>query len=667
MIGSVAQPPRYMLLSARGASTRTTLDLLSLSLPFTQTRLLDPADLVAEADKRRVRLDLSQLEVLHRARLLVPFFSVSLTSGDQRCVVDFNASRTPEIATSTHNLELYRAAHEGRATDPRLTPFRPWPTRRVRALWPQRSRGYLYSWHQLLALRWLEPVLGAMRLDRATRRWSLPQPGSPPASDIATADSWRGLAVTLAAVDARYWPAIEQVIRYNADVWREYNLGIDPVDMLGWTGLRLEDIVGAADQLRHQAAAIDVTGAFYDIVRRAEPDAWSTMRGEALVAIDYRKAAEALDALADDLGRSSSEIELRSTARSAERLSVRRRSVDAVLTDLGVSPHPSLVAGVEGATESLIVPRVFAQLGIPVDDNWIRIVEFGGSDKDLANLAKFAAAPRLGEDHGDFVELDRPITRFLVLVDAEGRYYATKEKRARQRLRLLDAIAASLPPDLRPDLYGKEAYLVEVRTWGKLPFEFAHFTDRQLAAAVESAAATPHPSGREGLIAGLAAQRSRPSPNIERLWERDKWPDSRLSKVAVAEALWPILERKIEAAIASGSSGPPIMRAAVRAWELASMPKPQEHGTPTSRALEASPTVDAVAASCLLPPDAGEPGGRSGIPWLLTVAASPERRSPLRRRIVPRWRSTCTVCLAASPPRGRSFTLKPTSNMLWRG
>ena len=201
-----------MALRAHAASPRSTLDLLALPLPFTQTRLLDPREVAAEAEKRRLRLEVGQLEVLHRTRLFVPFFEVSLAKGDPARAVDFKGSRTPEIGTNTHIIELYRAAQDGRASDPRLVTFRPWPTRRVRTLWPQRSRGYLYSWHQLLALRWLEPVVRAMRLDRATRRWSLPQSASPTLADVAVADTWRALATTLAAIDARYWPAIERFI-----------------------------------------------------------------------------------------------------------------------------------------------------------------------------------------------------------------------------------------------------------------------------------------------------------------------------------------------------------------------------------------------------------------------------------------------------------------------
>jgi hypothetical protein len=129
-----------------------------------------------------------------------------------------------------------------------------------------------------------------------------------------------------------------------------------------------------------------------------------------------------------------------------------------------------------------------------------------------------------------------------------------------------------LPPDLRRDLYGRDAHIVEIRTWGRLPFEFAHFTDRQLAAAMERAAKTPYPLGTATLVADVNARRSRPTPNLEKLWDPARWPRARLSKPAVADAYWPILEAKIERAIASGSAGPPIMRGAIRAWELASMP-----------------------------------------------------------------------------------------------
>lgn len=563
---------RYLVPEAPAVCTRSTLDVLALPLPFTQTRLLDPPEFAAEAARRKVGIQPAQLEVLHRARLLVPFFEVSLAKGDPRRAVDFADSQSPRIGTSTFIMELYRGAREGRASDPRTTRFRAWPTMRARTLWPTRVRGYLYSWHQLLVVRWLEPVLRRMQLDRATRTWSLPTSWAPSVEDVSAADSWRGLAVTLAAIDARYWPAITHTVRFNAEAWREFSQSFDPKGVLAWTNLSLDDISRGAEQLRGQAYGIDVLGAFYDLVRRADPQAWETLRGDALLAMDFRTAAEALDLFADDVGRELADAAaLDATPTAALRLSTRRRTTDAVLTELGVSPHPSVVVGVEGDTEELLLPRVFDVLGIPSDPEWIRVAEFGGVDKDLTNLAKFAAGPVIGIDHGDYVELDRPVTRFLVLVDAEKRY-SDRLKRAKQRLLLLDAVAAALPPDLRGDLYSADAHIVEIRTWGKLPFEFAHFTDRQLADAIGHAAKTPHPSGPAGLLAAVRAERGRPRPNVENLWRDGRWSGARLSKPALADACWPTLEAKIERAIASGSGGPPIMRAAIRAWELASMP-----------------------------------------------------------------------------------------------
>src|SRR5258707_10693105 len=214
-------------------------------------------------------------------------------------------------------------------------------------------------------------------------------------------------------------------------------------------------------------------------------------------------------------------------------LSARPESLDAALTSLRLSPFPALVVGVEGATEYLLVPRVMDLLGIQWDTNRIRIVDFGGTDKDLALLARYAVEPVLGRDFTSGVALDRPLTRFLVMTDAEHKY-ATAAGRRKQR---------------------------------KLPFEFAHFTDQELADGMLSATKVPHPRGRDGLVRILQTMRRGSGPyNVERLF----WRGSGLTKPGLAEALWPVLEAKINTAIQRGKPGPPVMRACVRAYEIAS-------------------------------------------------------------------------------------------------
>src|SRR5262249_61410651 len=102
-------------------------------------------------------------------------------------------------------------------------------------------------------------------------------------------------------------------------------------------------------------------------------------------------------------------------------------------------------------------------------------------------------------------------------------------------------------------------------SWGKIPFEFAHFTDQQLGDAMLKIARVPHPQGRDRLIRNLSMQRTRdPAPNVERVF----WRGSGLDKVPLAEALWLVLERKVTNAIRRGTSGPPVMRACIRAYEM---------------------------------------------------------------------------------------------------
>jgi hypothetical protein len=228
------------------------------------------------------------------------------------------------------------------------------------------------------------------------------------------------------------------------------------------------------------------------------------------------------------------------------------------------------VIGVEGATEYKLVPRVMELLGIELNRNRISIIDFGGTDKDLSLLARYAGEPVLGKDYGDGVALERPITRFLILTDAEHKY-ATQKKRNYQRKLLLNSLTQNVPRDLRGDYYSNtlDSRIVEIRTWGKLPFEFAHFTDRQLADAMLRATKVPHPKGQAGLVNAIHMQRTRdPTPDVAAVF----WKHSGLSKTKLADALWPVLERRIRRAVARGQEGPPIMRALDRAYVMATAP-----------------------------------------------------------------------------------------------
>lgn len=267
-------------------SKRSTLDLLSRPWPFSQVALLSADEFLKAADHRRIHvpgghsLDLSCLEALQRAGILVPFYRVQLSKGTKKNVRDVAASLTLRHVHSTHISELFAAALEGRATDPAGEPFKPWPSIRRRPLWPTFDWGYLYSFHQLLGLNSARRLLNALQPQVSDGRltWHLPQ-NAVSEPTIEAMQSWRSLAIVLTVLDTVYWPQIQQRIVHSVEVWRQVRLQFDPIEAVRWLGVTVDGLAQQADQLRMIASANDDFGSFYDIVRRADSDAWKTLRG----------------------------------------------------------------------------------------------------------------------------------------------------------------------------------------------------------------------------------------------------------------------------------------------------------------------------------------------------------------------------------------------------
>lgn len=557
---------------AKASSSRSTVELLSLPWPFSQLQLLAAEEFVKEAEKQRVRpkawrLDDCALEELHRTGVLVPFYRVRLEDPDPEQRLDLRESLTLRHVPSTVTNELFRAAIDGRVTDPGEEPFAPWPREHRRYRWPTKDWEFLYSHHQLHGLRRASALVAQLEPSATPNEpvtWELPASALPSQEALDEVARWRGLAVVLSAFDTIYLPEIMHTISFDAAVWREVRVAHDAAATLAWLGVTIDEVTGQADDFRFSAHFGDVLGDFYDIVRRAKPSAWATLGGPALVAMEERVAADLLHRAVEEVRPTPPPpAETLHQPLSHQWLGERPSSLDASLGELLLSPHPSVVLALEGETEMLLMPRVFDTLGIQQNPNFIRIECFGGTTKDLQLLARFASAPLLGVDRGEFVELDRPLTHFLVLTDAENKYSSAALRREQRRL-LLDSITYALPNDLKADYYGRSAHVVEIRTWGKLPFEFAHFRDQQLATAILDASSRTHPGGQAALQRALSLQRGSPSPNVEKAWK-----NSGVDKVDLANAMWPLLEKRIKAAMANGTKGPPIMAGALRAYELA--------------------------------------------------------------------------------------------------
>ncbi|MFZ0127978.1 MAG: hypothetical protein WAL77_00985 [Candidatus Dormiibacterota bacterium] len=572
-------PPKivHLVEKAIAPTARSTLDLLTLPFPFSQVDLLQPSDFTQAARQRRMKmwggrdLDESGLQELHKQRVVVPFYCVSIAGAPKGQPVTVSQSLTAEHVRGTLVSELYRAAAEGRVTDPAAEPFTPWPTERVRTLWPTVEHGYLYSYHQLLGLEQSRGFVGSLRPKQRHRThaldWLLPESDLPDKLALEGLASWRAVAITLSALDTRAWPDITRRMRHSLEVWRAATLAQPAAELAAWLRITPEQLRRQSERLRFVASLRDVIGDFYDLVRRADSAAWESLQGDARCAMDQRMGAEVLDRFADEIeGVRSADTSTPGVPVSYQGLNQSERSLDGVLTDLHLSPHPPLVVALEGKTEMSLFPMVMETLGVRLDPNWMRLVDFEGT-LNLSLLARYAAEPVLGPDRGDHVVLDRPVTRFLVLTDAENKF-ATRADRAKQRRLLLDSMTKNIPRDLKRDLYGRQARVVEIATWGKHPFEFAHFTDRQIADGLLALAGKPYLGGRAALVGRVARERASRRPDADRVW-----PTSGIAnlKVSLAGQLWPLLEKRIEAAIGRKTKGPPIMKAALRAYELATL------------------------------------------------------------------------------------------------
>jgi hypothetical protein len=228
---------------------------------------------------------------------------------------------------------------------------------------------------------------------------------------------------------------------------------------------------------------------------------------------------------------------------------------------------------------------VFEVLGQPLrDEAWVRLECYGGVGKkeQIELLAGYASRPLLGDNYGEFVTVDRPITRLLVLVDPEEGW-GTADKREKNRKDILRQILSTVAPEFSKDLASSEAKLVTVRTWGELPFEFAHLDAEELTDGLIEMTGGQLPTiGRARLLEMVQKEPARHKPggdspggskaDIESVFRR-AWPGVSFSKVRFADVMWPVLERKIRLSLADEAAPvPPLLRDVKEAIELASLP-----------------------------------------------------------------------------------------------
>jgi hypothetical protein len=183
---------------------------------------------------------------------------------------------------------------------------------------------------------------------------------------------------------------------------------------------------------------------------------------------------------------------------------------------------------------------------LSTDEDFISIQSAEGVTTNLNSLFSYIA-PRVKPDEaGRYLAPTRPLTRALVVYDPEGPV-ADTPGREKRRATWVGRILFTLPSEYRSDTVRKQLeQLVEVTTWNGLgeSLEYAHFTDRQLAVGILQL--PEHGRGRTLLeMTELVRKHRARRGNLKDL--------AKGSKVGLAEALWPVLEGKIQRAVSRGT------------------------------------------------------------------------------------------------------------------
>ena len=315
------------------------------------------------------------------------------------------------------------------------------------------------------------------------------------------------------------------------------------------SGIEPDTFLGQAESLLTQARLFDPMGDWHQVVRAGAPNRWSDLKFDALQAMDWRIAAEMLLLFYEDLAEQNLADPLPEPPKTwhaprHDRLRIDHPERSNALQRFRLENSPAVLVGVEGETEEYMMSRVLDWAGHGPETGLVDIVNLKGIDADVSLIARALVTPRLTQQFPHRARLLRPLTSLVVAVDQKGRY-GSPEKQQGQRDRIIRQIWESLPEAFRTATVLEDLqHLVAVETWGEEGcFEFAHFTDKELALAIRRIAherkQTVPP--QEQIEKALATHRKN-KQDIGKVWNNWEWQPS---KVKLAKETWPILLRNL--------------------------------------------------------------------------------------------------------------------------
>jgi hypothetical protein len=329
----------------------------------------------------------------------------------------------------------------------------------------------------------------------------------------------------------------------------------------------------AAEDLLLDAHYRDPMVGWWPLIRRAGHQGWKKIEGESLACLWQRIAAEMLlrahEQLADlgvlaalpDVSGLMCFTALDDRVTPPES---RSRPIDLDLAEYGLSPHPRVLALVEGKTEAIHLPRLLAEFGVDRGDR-VRVVSVGGTKANPHLIASYVATPRLAPLRGAPNAVDATATAVVVAMDPENKW--SSPERCEQFRRAVQTAVRENVEEQGGRVTAEELdFLVEVSTWGQDSYELANFSDDDLIAAIDELAVGRHldrqaAPGWHAAVSDELRLARREHWDIGVVLGRLRLPDA---KIELAELLWPALLLRLERHMRDESVGPPVIELVVK-------------------------------------------------------------------------------------------------------
>lgn len=560
-----------------------TIDVMSLPWVFTNRQPLNSRDFIQLAKKRGVSLDELKLRQLYKYKILTPL--IAITPRRRYIPTKTQTYDEPQYSHETYLSEFRKARNDGRLLDLNSSPF-------FRKLFTSRPShnlhwGLIYSHHQLIVLPKLDNLLARCHYSYRNKQ-SYPHLPEPDFILKHKASWYHRIALMATALEARYLPVLDperiQLININLKEYKHYCQSFDPVSMSEQLNYPPEQVQKDAEELLALAHYINpLGGPWSQLLKKAPRHSWKHLKNDALFAMDLRETAEILLLFYEDLTRRDMTTALPVMSNNVrqpldERLSEQPKTLDQDLMDLGLSPHPRVVLAIEGESEEIHIAKVRKKLGHLDTPELVHFMKLGGVDKDITKLAAFVATPlvRKKDESGKFWWINKPPTLFMVVADPEGKYSPNKINDTKRLI--LEEIKAILAVQGAKTTESELQELVKLHVWEASCYEYAHFTNEELADGIAQIHTTCNGLSREELIAVLEYWRTK-NKDIKQVWNAEYNPNTKtlngkweyqVSKTKLAEVLWSVLEQKIERAMADpGISMPPIAKEVQLAFRIA--------------------------------------------------------------------------------------------------